>query len=262
MYDDDHNAGNATTAPPLVATRVPTSTNTVTTKTFASVAATPVTTPGTSMLNTDCESETINITVGEKPPAPKSRPQKEPEMQHSEPYQQHLSTGFKAARRKNVTSYFIGNIDIDATKQDIYDHMKYNEVTPTFINVYYGRNGAAAKVNVHVDDEDKVEDPHFWPNDIVFRKWVSKEEWQKEKPNFLKRPRQQHYQHRRYDGTERRNYGRTEERGPRHLPRTQRDDNRNNNYHRASRYDDHGNDHYYDDNDHYDRHEWDRASID
>jgi len=73
-------------------------------------------------------------------------------MQHSEPYQQHLSTGFKAARRKNVTSYFIGNIDIYATKQDIYDHIKYNEVTPTFIKVYYGCNGAAAKVNVNFCD--------------------------------------------------------------------------------------------------------------
>jgi len=52
----------------------------------------------------------------------------------------------------NVTSFFIGNIDIDAKKQDIYDHLKYYELTPTFIKVYYGRNGAAAKVNVHVFD--------------------------------------------------------------------------------------------------------------
>jgi len=51
----------------------------------------------------------------------------------------------------NVTSYFIGNIKIEATKQEIYDHLKYYEVT-TFIKVYYGRNGAAAKVNVNVFD--------------------------------------------------------------------------------------------------------------
>ena len=69
-------------------------------------------------------------------------------------------------------------------------------------------------------NEDKVEDPHFMPYAIVFRKWVSKEEWQKKKRNFHNRPRQQHYRHRHYDDTERRNYGLTEERGPRHLPRT------------------------------------------
>jgi len=200
---------------PLVVTRA----NTLTTKTFASVAQHlwPHRAPLRWILTVRA---IINITFGEKPPAPKGHPQKEPEMQHSEPYQQHLSTGFKVARRKNVTSYFIGNIDIDATKQYIFDLMKYNEVTPTFIKVYYGRNGAAAKVNGHVGDVNRVVDSHFWPSYIVFKIWVSKKEWQKIKRNSHIRPRQQHNQHRHYDDTERRNYGLTEERGPRHLPRT------------------------------------------
>ena len=67
------------------------------------------------------------------------------------------ASGFKATRRKNVLSYFIGNIDNYATINDIYDYMKRKRVTtPTFINVYYGRNGAAAKVNIHADDQPKI----------------------------------------------------------------------------------------------------------
>jgi len=60
------------------------------------------------------------------------------------------ASGFKAARQKNVLSYLIDNIDTDATKNYIYDYMKRKRVTPTFINVYHGRNGAVAKVNTQM----------------------------------------------------------------------------------------------------------------
>jgi len=41
-----------------------------------------------------------------------------------------------------------GIIDSYSKKHDIYDYMKANKVTPTFNNVFYRRNGAAAKVNI------------------------------------------------------------------------------------------------------------------
>ena len=91
------------------------------------------------------------------------------------------SNGFRAARRKRVTSYFIGNIDSDVYKKDIYQYMTWKRVKPTQINMYYGKSGAAAKVNVFMDDEALVESDDFWPEDIVCRKWVSKTEWERER---------------------------------------------------------------------------------
>ena len=96
----------------------------------------------------DSKGETITITVGEKNRAPTTRSH-HIEPQHYETTATHDSD-FKVARRKNIMSYFIGNIDIDYIKEDIYEYMKASKVTPTFINVFYGRNAAAAKVNREV----------------------------------------------------------------------------------------------------------------
>jgi len=258
------------TSPPFVATRttVCNSTDATATKTFATVAATPAKPPTTPNLSTKTdarESEAITITVGETAHPQKDRQRKEQDRQHDEPYQHHLPTGFKAARRKNVLSYFVGNIDIDASKEDIYDHMKYNGVTPTFINVYYGRNGAGAKVNVHVDDEVKVEDPHFWPSDIVFRKWVSKEEWEKDKPQFRQRQRRKRYQHWGHDRSDRYNHDGHEKREPRHHILSHRDANDHSNHRRGKHHGYSGNDRYHNDyerDDYKDDNEWDNTSID
>ena len=61
-------------------------------------------------------SETINITFGDKASARRSQ------SPHQDTH--HNDTGFKAVRRKNIVSYFVGNIDTDSTKQDIYYYMK------------------------------------------------------------------------------------------------------------------------------------------
>jgi len=91
----------------------------------------------------DSEGETITITVGEKNRAPTSRSH-HIEPQHYETTATHDSD-LKAVRwKKNIMSYLIGNIDIDYTKEDIYEYMKASKVIPTFINVFYGRNGTAA----------------------------------------------------------------------------------------------------------------------
>ena len=41
------------------------------------------------------------------------------------------STGFRAARRKRVTSYLNGNIDSDIYKKDIFQYMTWKRVKPT-----------------------------------------------------------------------------------------------------------------------------------
>jgi len=120
-------------------------------------------------------------------------------------------------------SYFFGNIDIDSTMEDIYEYMKASKVIPTFINVFYGSNGAAAKVNIHADDQHKVDDERFWPSDITVRKWVSKEEWEKERPQPRRRRSRQRYQHWRYNTAESSAYDEPNERDPRYRSYAYRD---------------------------------------
>ena len=170
-------------------------------RTFAAVVASPAPPkPHAHTQDDESESDTITITVGERSRAPPTRPPHEEAPYHNDATTH--TSGFKAARRKNIMSYFIGNIDTYSTKQDIYDYMKANKVIPTFINIFYGRNGAAAKINIHADDQEKVDNDYFWPSDIIVRKWVSKEEWEKERPRTHRRPRRQRYQHWRYNSTD------------------------------------------------------------
>ena len=114
--------------------------------------------------------------------------------------------------------------------------MKFNGVTPTYINLYCGRNGAAAKVNVHADDQHKVENEHFWPNEIVARLWVSKEEWNKERPFFRQRHQHRHNQTGRYDREDHRDREHYDERSSRYRPRQHRYRNRRNDRPHDDRY--------------------------
>jgi len=226
-------------------------------KTYAAVVTTPASPPPSPIqLNDTNTRETINITVGERLPEPASSTLHD--VQQYEDADMHAS-GFKAARRKNVLSYFIGNIDNYATKNDIYDYMKRKRVTPTFINVYYGRNGAAAKVNIHADDKPKIEDKLFWPSEIVVRKWVSREEWEKERPHPRRRPRQRH-QHWRHNTSEGRGYDQREERAPHYRAHTYREGRQrwpDNRYDDASNYYERND---YGDEDEYRNNEWDPES--
>jgi len=51
--------------------------------------------------------------------------------------------------------------------------MTWKRLKPTQINMYYGKSGAAAKVNVFMDDEALVESDDFWPENILCQKWLT-----------------------------------------------------------------------------------------
>ena len=110
--------------------------------------------------------------------------------------------GFTAVKRKKIVSYHISNIDIDVNIKDIYEYMRYNKVHCTNVRVYYGKEMASARVNVHESDSEIVEDTWFWPEDIVCRKWQSKSDWESELERRNKErqqrneQRQQRYRHR------------------------------------------------------------------
>lgn len=117
---------------------------------------------------------TCTIAVTNKPP-------KHHTTANTDTEEEHTDHGFKAVRRSKTLSFFLGNIDIQVSKQDIYDFMLDKNVKPSLVNVYYGRNGAGAKINIHFEDEDTINQEDFWPPDITCRKWVNKQEWEKTK---------------------------------------------------------------------------------
>ena len=90
------------------------------------------------------------------------------------------SGGFIAVRRKNIVSFHIGNIDSIVTEKEIYDYMKFQKVHVTNIRMYYGKTGASARINVPAEYEPKVNNVYFWPEEITFRKWKSRSEWDTE----------------------------------------------------------------------------------
>ena len=94
-----------------------------------------------------------------------------------------VQSKFVAVRRKNINSYYLGNIDPETTDTDIYDYISERKVKCTNIVMFYGRYGSAAKINVPADFEKEVESESFWPVDITFRKWQTKTLWQKENGN-------------------------------------------------------------------------------
>ncbi|MES9906627.1 MAG: hypothetical protein ABW168_28585, partial [Sedimenticola sp.] len=87
---------------------------------------------------------------------------------------------FVAARKKKLIAYHIGNIDTDVTKKDFLDFLQSKEVVPRQLNMFSSRNSTSAKLVVYSDIGDRLESSDFWPPEIVFRRWMSKQEWDRE----------------------------------------------------------------------------------
>ena len=88
---------------------------------------------------------------------------------------------FIAARRRKITSYFIGNIDASVSESDVREYLKESDIRPTHMTMFYGKNGSSARLNIYFEDEAKVESGDFWPEGVTCRKWVSKSEWENER---------------------------------------------------------------------------------
>ena len=98
---------------------------------------------------------------------------------------------FKAVRRRKTVSYFVGNIDRNTTENDIYDHFDQKKVHLTQVRIFYGKYGSSAKVNIPTDLEYLIDDDTFWPDGIVYRKWMTREEWERNRPTTSRPSRHQ-----------------------------------------------------------------------
>jgi len=77
--------------------------------------------------------------------------------------------------------------------------------------------------NIHADDQHKVDDERLWPSDITVRKYVSKDEWERERPQPRRRLPRQRYQQGRYNTAESSAYDEPDERDSRYRSYAYRD---------------------------------------
>ena len=85
--------------------------------------------------------------------------------------------------------------------------MYEKKVYCTNIRVYYGKLGASARINIHESDIEIVENPLFWPEGIICRKWQSKAEWDAElDKRYRERQQRQTYRQNKHQYNPRDNY--------------------------------------------------------
>ena len=89
--------------------------------------------------------------------------------------------GFVAYTRKKKSTFYVGNIDPNVTYKDVYDFMQTNKLKASSINIYYGKSAASLKFNLPNDQIHIAEKDGFWPENLRFRRWKTKAEWENEK---------------------------------------------------------------------------------
>ena len=77
-------------------------------------------------------------------------------------------------QKRDIRKYYIGNIPEETTEDDIWQYMESFGVCPTFLSVkpnlrkegYLG-----AKLHVHAEDRQHIENSDFWPRGVYARIW-------------------------------------------------------------------------------------------
>ena len=87
---------------------------------------------------------------------------------------------FVGAKRRRTTQFYIGNIDESSTYQGLSNYLYENKFHPTNIRLFRTKSRhMAARVSIPVDEADYMYDIH-WPEKIVVKKWLSKQELQEQ----------------------------------------------------------------------------------
>jgi len=93
------------------------------------------------------------------------------------------NTGFVAVRRKRISTFYIGNIDTSVTANDIYSYLDDRGVKATSVRLIPNKYSVSARVNIPTESDSVALDNTFWPEKIVVRRWMSQNEWAKERKN-------------------------------------------------------------------------------
>ena len=94
-------------------------------------------------------------------------------------YNDHKPSGDNsiAVKKRRITSYYVSNIDPYVSENDIAQYLTDSGVRLTFIKMFHGKYGSAAKVNIPDNFPYIVESDDFWPEEIIVRRWKVQSEW-------------------------------------------------------------------------------------
>lgn len=83
---------------------------------------------------------------------------------------------FRGVSRHKLAKYYVGNIDLDATENDIHDFLIQNDVKCTQFTLFNSRNTDSLSAYIAIWEEHGhiVEDPHFWPDGVSCRQWITR----------------------------------------------------------------------------------------
>ena len=106
---------------------------------------------------------------------------------------------FIGVSRKRVVSYYISNIDQSSTYSGFMKFLESKGVTATQVRLFYHKFSISAKLNIPSMYCYLVESEDFWPDRMKCRKWLEKNEWEKEQET-----RREEYERNRRERFERR----------------------------------------------------------
>ena len=106
---------------------------------------------------------------------------------------------FIGVSRRRVVSYYISNIDKSSTYSGFMKFLENKGVTATQVRLFYHKFSISAKLNIPTVYCDLVESEDFWPDRMKCRKWLEKNEWEKEQET-----RREEYERNRRERFERR----------------------------------------------------------
>ena len=88
---------------------------------------------------------------------------------------------FTAVRHRRKTQYYLGNIDTDVSYGDIQSFLDRKRLSHVTFRIFYGRSSASIRLNIPCQYESMVESDNFWPDDMLFRRWKTRADWDTER---------------------------------------------------------------------------------
>jgi len=79
------------------------------------------------------------------------------------------------AKKISRAVFFVGNLDLDSTVDDIVAHCASKKVTVTDCSLFYSKTHFgtySARLTIDSSGSGKVVEPDFWPDDVKARKWI------------------------------------------------------------------------------------------
>ena len=88
---------------------------------------------------------------------------------------------FTAVCHRRKTQYYLGNIGTDVSYVDIQSFLDRKRLVQATYRLFYGRTSASICLNIPCEYESMVGSENFWPDDMLFRRWKTRVDWDTER---------------------------------------------------------------------------------